>query len=172
VTMSYCLWLKHEPVLDIAAVAAGFVLRAVAGGAAAQVPISNWFFIVVSFGALFMVAGKRHGENLELGTRSGEHRSTLAAYSDSFLRYVRGTCSAVAIAAYCLWASDRAGGGHAGLSWFEISIVPFVLAIFRYGLVVERGEAAAPEEVVLGDRVLQVLALLWVAVFALGVYLR
>src|SRR5207237_7842806 len=63
-TTLYTLWLKHEAVLDIAIVASGFIIRAVAGGVATHVPISQWFLIVASFGSLFMVAGKRHGEHL------------------------------------------------------------------------------------------------------------
>ncbi len=61
-TTAYTTKLKHIPVLDIVAVAAGFVLRAIGGATATGIPISEWFFIVTSFGALFMVAGKRHGE--------------------------------------------------------------------------------------------------------------
>src|SRR4051794_18763381 len=59
-TSSYTLWLKHIEVVDIVAIASGFILRAVAGGAAAGVPLSRWFIIVASFGSLFIVAGKRH----------------------------------------------------------------------------------------------------------------
>src|SRR5437763_2889089 len=80
VTISYSTWLKHEPVIDLAAVASGFVLRAIAGGAAADVPISKWFLIVASVGRLFMVAGKRHAEGVELGDNRASHRSTLASY--------------------------------------------------------------------------------------------
>src|SRR5207244_4312774 len=60
VQFAYNGWLKHEPVLDLALVASGFVLRAVAGGAAVDVPISTWFLIVAASGSLFMVTGKRH----------------------------------------------------------------------------------------------------------------
>ena len=65
-TLSYSIRLKQVPILDIIA-SAGFVLRAFAGGAATGVPISEWFFIVASFGALFMVSGKRESEAAELG---------------------------------------------------------------------------------------------------------
>ena len=67
-TFSYSLWLKHEPVLDLGAVACGFVLRAIAGGIAVGVSISPWFLIVAGSGSLFMVTGKRSAELRALGT--------------------------------------------------------------------------------------------------------
>src|SRR5699024_10453845 len=60
--LMYCFGLKHQPVLDIAFVSSGFLLRAVAGGAAAEVAISQWFLLVMAFGSLFMAAGKRYAE--------------------------------------------------------------------------------------------------------------
>jgi decaprenyl-phosphate phosphoribosyltransferase len=171
VTISYSLWLKDEPVIDLAAVASGFVLRAISGGVAAGVPISNWFLIVASFGSLFMVAGKRHAEHVDLRDDRGAHRATLAEYSLGYLRYVRSVSSSVAITAYCLWAFEKADAAHSGFL-FQLSIVPFVIAILRYALILDAGRGGAPEEIVLGDRTLQVLGVVWVALFAVGVYAR
>jgi decaprenyl-phosphate phosphoribosyltransferase len=168
-TLAYSFWLKHQPIMDIAAVAAGFVLRAIAGGVAADVPISQWFLIVASFGSLFMVSGKRSAEFDEMGEERGSTRLALTAYTASYLRYVRATTSAVAIAAYCLWAFENAAVTDTHI-WFQLSIVPFVLGIMRYALLLESGLGGAPEEVVLGDRTLQVVGLVWVALFAVGVY--
>jgi len=168
-TLAYSFYLKHEPVIDIAAVAAGFVIRAVAGAIAVDVPVSNWFLIVASFGSLFMVAGKRHAEFHELGEDRGRHRATLAMYSAEYLRYVRSTSSAITIAAYCLWAFEKADVA-AGPLWFQLSILPFVLSILRYALLLDMGQGGAPEEVVLGDRVLQILGACWLAVFVVGVH--
>jgi decaprenyl-phosphate phosphoribosyltransferase len=171
ITVSYSLWLKHEPVFDLAAVASGFVIRAIAGGVAAGVPISTWFLIVVSFGSLFMVAGKRHSEHLSMGDERGSHRLTLELYSVSFLRYVRSTASGIAITAYCLWAFER-NANLAGVPWFELSIVPFVLAILRYALILEAGSTAGPEEIVLRERSLQLMGLACVVLVGLGIYAR
>ena len=107
-TISYTLWLKYEPVIDLATVAAGFVFRAIAGGVATSVPLSDWFLIVAGAGSLFMVTGKRHAEQIELGADSCEHRRTLADYSTAFLGYVRAVASGVMITAYCLWAFENA----------------------------------------------------------------
>jgi decaprenyl-phosphate phosphoribosyltransferase len=70
---------------------------------------------------------------------------------------------------YCLWAFEKAQG-HAGVPWYELSIVPFVLAMLRYALLAERGEGGAPEDVVLSDRPLQVLGLVWAVTVAVGLY--
>jgi decaprenyl-phosphate phosphoribosyltransferase len=165
----YSLWLKHVVVVDIAAVASGFLIRAIAGGVAVDVPISSWFLTVAGFGSLFMVAGKRHAEHLDLGDDRGDHRPTLDVYSSDFLRYVRSVSSSVAIAAYCLWAFEKADLAGAPV-WFQLSIGPFVLGVLRYGRLLETGRGGAPEELVLQDRTLQVLGALWLACFAVGVH--
>jgi decaprenyl-phosphate phosphoribosyltransferase len=156
-------------IVDLAAVASGFVLRAISGGIAAHVAISDWFLIVASFGSLFMVAGKRHAEHLDLREGRSAHRATLEEYSLGFLSYVRAVSSGVTIAAYCLWAFEKAKlAGDPVL--FQLSIIPFVMAILRYALLLDAGRGGAPEEIVIGDRALQVLGLVWVALFAAGVY--
>lgn len=168
-TISYSLWLKHLPIIDLAAVASGFVLRSVAGGVATEVPLSQWFLMVASFGSLFIVAGKRHGETMDLGEGSAGHRATLGAYSTSFLQFVRGVAAAVALASYCLWAFEKAEVASRPI-WFELSIVPFVLAILAYALRVERGDGSAPEDIVLHDRTILWMGALWATLFGLGVY--
>jgi decaprenyl-phosphate phosphoribosyltransferase len=172
VATAYSARLKHEPVVDLACVSSGFVLRAVAGGVATGVPLSNWFIIVSSFGSLLVVAGKRSAEHGELGDVRADHRPSLGAYPVAFLRSVRLMAASVTLTAYCLWAFERAaqaGRGHHPI-WFELSIIPFVLAILHVELRFERGQGGAPEEIALHDRMLQVLALAWVALFAVGVY--
>jgi decaprenyl-phosphate phosphoribosyltransferase len=150
-------------------VAAGFVLRLIAGACAVDVPISVWFFIVGSFGSLFMVAGKRHAEFMELGAEAAGHRATLSEYSREYLGYVRSVASGVTLVGYCLWAFEKSTGVP-GVPWYEISIVPFVLAILRYALLIERGEGGAPEELVLHDRPLQVMGVLWAVTVGIGLY--
>jgi decaprenyl-phosphate phosphoribosyltransferase len=169
-TVAYSWRLKHVAVVDIAAIAGGFILRAVAGGAAAPVPISEWFLIVTGFGSLFIVAGKRSAEHLDLGTEAGAVRTTLAEYSGEYLRFVRSTAAAACVLAYCLWAFERAEELASGDVWYELSIIPFVLGILTYALRLEQGAGAAPEEILLRDRTLQVLGVVWLVVFGLGVH--
>jgi decaprenyl-phosphate phosphoribosyltransferase len=168
-TTSYTVWLKHIEVVDIVAIASGFIMRAVAGGAATGVPLSRWFIIVASFGSLFMVAGKRHGEHIDLGEEGGAVRATLGAYSRNYLKHVWTMASGVTIAGYCLWAFEQAPP-DADVPLYELSIVPFVTFMLRYAMLLEAGHGEAPEDLILGDRVLLVLAAVWVAVFGSGVY--
>jgi decaprenyl-phosphate phosphoribosyltransferase len=170
-TLSYTLFLKHEPVIELALLSMGFLLRAIAGGVAAELPISRWFLIVAGFGSLFMAAGKRFSE-LEHATRdvngAAEHtRRSLAGYTPAYLRFVWGTAAAVAITAYCLWAFE-VGLAESSFPWAEWSVLPFVLAILRYAADVDRGEAEAPEDVVLHDRVLLAMGVAWLVLFGLG----
>ncbi|MCU1353056.1 MAG: decaprenyl-phosphate phosphoribosyltransferase [Acidimicrobiales bacterium] len=171
-TTTYTIWLKHVAIADIVGVAAGFVLRAIAGASATGVPISNWFFIVTSFGSLFMVVGKRRAEAAEMGADAGRVRATLDDYSPAFLAYLQAVSSAVVLVGYCLWAFEKAALTDPRVPWFQLSIVPFAMAILRYALLVDAGKGGAPEEVVLRDRALQVMGLAWAALFALGVYIK
>jgi len=165
VNVAYDVRLRREPVFDLAAVASGFVIRAIAGGLATGVPLSEWFLVVISAASLFVVAGKREPATVGMGASTGSR----VAYPLSFLRYIRLLASGVAVTAYCLWAFDKAA--MAGRSmWFEVTIVPFALAILRYALLVENGEGGSPEDILLGDRTIAVLVVAWAALFALGVY--
>ncbi len=170
--LAYCFRLKHEPVFDLACVASGFVLRAIAGGVATGLAISQWFLIVASFGAMLIVSGKRFAEHNELGKRRGLHRPSLCAYSPDFLRGLMQTSAAIATTAYCLWAFERQAQiqHHPHGILFELSIVPFVLAILRYIYTVDTGHGGIPEDVILSDRSLLVVGLAWLTLFGLGVY--
>lgn len=174
VNLAYSRWLKHVPVIELGCVSAGFVLRAVAGGAATGVPLSAWFVIVACFGSLLVAAGKRSGELHELGEGADGHRAALASYPPPFLRSVRVMASTVLVTAYCLWALDRsarpADSRPAAMLWYELSIVPVVLAVLYLELLFETGRGAAPEELALGDRTLQALGLAWLGLLAVGIY--
>ena len=169
-TTSYSFWLKRQPILDIVAVAAGFVLRAIAGAAATNLPISEWFFIVTSFGALLVVVGKRESELHALGDQAGDVRAALAAYTPEFLRSLRSISAGVVLVAYCLWAFDSASTSTDGASWFELSIVPFAVAIFQYALIVEKGEGENPEEVLTTNRAILASGALWALIYGYAVY--
>ena len=170
-TLAYSLALKHEPVIELALLAMGFLLRAIAGGAASGLPISPWFLIVAGFGSLFMAAGKRYSEldrfDRDEDADAGTRRKSLDGYTLSYLRFVWGIAAAVTITAYALWAFDVAET-PSSFPWAEWSVLPFVLAILRYGVSIDRGRAEAPEDTALGDKVLLLLGLAWLVLFGLG----
>ena len=175
IQLAYSAGLKNEPILDLACVSAGFILRAVAGGVATSVPLSNWFLIVVSFGSLLVVTGKRSGEKQLLAegeTDGASIRQTLGLYTPSFLSTVRTLSAAVTVSAYCLWAFERALQVHPGHDpvWFQLTIVPFVIALLHVLRLLDSGAGAAPEELALKDHRLQMYGAIWVALFAIGAY--
>jgi decaprenyl-phosphate phosphoribosyltransferase len=169
VQLAYCFWLKHQPVLDICIVASGFLLRAIAGGAATGIPLSQWFLLTAGFGSLFMVAGKRYAEMMLAERTGAKIRKSLESYSPSYLRFVWALSATVLTVTYCLWAFEIRAAHHNSV-WSALSIVPFVVAVLRYSVDVDSGDGGAPDEIALADRVLQVLAVAWVATLTLAVY--
>ena len=166
-TLSYTFWLKDVAIIDLLAVASGFVLRAAAGAVAVDVPMSRWFILCVTFGSLFIVVGKRYAELQELGAGAGT-RTTLDTYTPGFLRMLLSVSLGGALISYCVWAFETAVGKD--FPFYELSIVPMIAALFRYLLVLERGEGSAPEEVFARDRVLQLAGLVWVIIYGTAVY--
>jgi decaprenyl-phosphate phosphoribosyltransferase len=173
-TAAYSLWLKRQPVMELAVVALGFVLRAIAGGLVAHVHLSNWFLVFISFAALYVVTGKRYAEHERLGETRGVHRSVLDEYSESFLRSTLTICASVTVATYCLWAFDSTGllashNGHHAV-WIELTVVPMVLAVLHIFRLLDAGKGGEPERLALHDHVLQGYGLMWVALMVIGVY--
>jgi decaprenyl-phosphate phosphoribosyltransferase len=169
-TIGYSMMLKHIAVLDLVVISSGFVLRAAAGAVAVSVPMSSWFLACVSFGAMFVVTGKRYAELKAAGGAHSLTRATLNIYPIEYLRTVLAIACSGAILAYSLWAFESKGARSAELYLYEISVVPVVVALLRYLLVLDRGEGEAPEEVFLSDRVLQIAGLSWIVVYGLAVY--
>jgi decaprenyl-phosphate phosphoribosyltransferase len=171
-TTLYSLKLKHVPVFDILSVAAGFLLRAIGGGVATGIPLSDWFLTVASFGSLFIVVGKRFDEHRATATSvDGTTRHVLKVYTESYLRYVRSVATGGVLLSYCLFAFEKADAAPHGGPWFQLSIVPFLAAILKYELDVESGQGETPEDVLLGDRTLVACGAAWTALFLAGVYL-
>lgn len=169
----YTLWLKRVPVADLAVVASGFALRAIAGGIAVNVRLTPLFLVVMCFGSLLVVAGKRLADaerpsDSDLVVPTQVRPCT---YPTSFLRDVRSLAATVTVTAYCLWALERSTPAASPI-WFQLSIIPFVMALLRYRLLLDSGFGSAPEDLFLGDRQLQVLGFMWALVFAVGVYSR
>lgn len=157
--LAYCFGLKHQAVMDICIVSSAYLLRAIAGGVAAKIPLSQWFLLVMAFGSLFMVAGKRYAE-LQVAERTGARiRKALESYTSTYLRFVWTLSAAAVVVCYGLWAFER--DHHSG-SWFAVSMVPFTIAILRYAVDVDSGLAGEPEDIALRDRTLQLLALAWI----------
>jgi decaprenyl-phosphate phosphoribosyltransferase len=166
VQAGYAIGLKDEPGIDLVAVSSGFLLRAIAGGTAAGIVLSPWFLLVAAFGSLFMVAGKRYSEIHRLGATSASRRS-LQQYSDTYLRFIWTMAAGVTVVVYILWALNGRHADDPAALWGSVSVAPFVLGLLRYAADIDRGSAESPEEIVLGDRHLQVIGALWLVTLVL-----
>jgi decaprenyl-phosphate phosphoribosyltransferase len=164
-TASYSLWWRRVVVADILAIAGGFVLRALAGGAATDIYLSRWFLIVTASCAVFLVAAKRYAE-LREHVGSGPARATLEHYSTLGLRLTLVAAAAIGGIAYVSWAFTR----PAHVAWYALSVVPFLLWLARYASLVGAGAGQAPEELILRDRTLLALGVVWAFLFLGGVY--
>jgi len=172
-TTAYSYKLKNEPVLDVVALSGGFILRLLGGATAVEVGISQWFFILSCFGSLFIAVGKRLAEKRELDAHAGEgaagsFRKTLGIYTIPYLRFLQGVSAAIVLVGYAEWAFERASEQPDGGAWVAASILPFLVAILRYALLVETGQGSAPEEVLLSDRQMQLMGVIWAVLVGVG----
>jgi decaprenyl-phosphate phosphoribosyltransferase len=167
-TMSYTVLWRQVVVLDIVAIACGFVLRAVAGGVAAPVTLSRWFVVVITFTAVFVAAGKRMAEHKRTAGRGSSRRGVLRWYTAPRLRLILMASAAGSLFAYCVWAFQLPTID--GVPWRPLTIVPFAAFLARYAALVQVGHGEAPEELVLHDRWLQLAGAVWLVLFALGVH--
>jgi decaprenyl-phosphate phosphoribosyltransferase len=144
------------------------LIRAIAGGVAANIPLSQWFLLVMAFGSLFMAAGKRYAE-IQLAERTvAKIRKSLESYTSTYLRFVWTLSATVMVVCYSLWAFERDG---ANASWYAVTIVPITIAMLRYAVDVDGGLAGEPEEIALKDRVLQLLFVAWIGTIGAAVVL-
>jgi decaprenyl-phosphate phosphoribosyltransferase len=171
-TLSYTFVWRHVVVLDIFAVAGGFVLRALAGGVAAPVALSRWFVLVVSAAGVLVAAGKRHGELRRIAgsePAGGEGaRPVMRRYSSAGLWLLLAGSGACALFAYSVWAFQVLDVD--GVPWRLLTLIPFAACVLRYGALVRAGAGEAPEELVLSDRWLAGGGIAWLLLFALSVH--
>ena len=157
-------FLKKTALFDLVAVAAGFLLRAVAGGVASAILISPWFLTVTFCAALFMISGKRYSELINQGSTKGT-RSALLKYSEQYLHLIWTSSMVMTIVFYLLWSVEI---GSKGNGWLVLSTsIPFALAILLYAQHVDGGKAESPENVVFDDRRIQLMGGIWIILFAL-----
>ena len=172
IQVGYCIQFKRVVLLDLFSISSGFLLRAVAGGIAADLPLSPWFLLTVGLLALFLAIEKRKAELRVVQDQGVITRAVLARYSLPLLLRLESLVSTSAFMSYSLWAAGPALNG-ASTSWMLLT-VPFVLVgIFRYQLLSDPQEAERrrlsnpdrtsekPEELLLGDRGIKLTLLGW-----------
>ncbi len=167
VMIAYSLLLKHLIIIDAFTIAAGFVLRAVAGAAIIQVPISPWLYICTFLGALFIALVKRRQELVKLEEGAEKHRATLEHYTPKLLDEMVSVVTASTVIAYSLYTFTAENLPHDPP--LMMLTIPFVIyGIFRYYYLIHTKEMGdRPEEVVLTDIPLIASVVLWALTSAL-----
>ncbi|WP_017327118.1 decaprenyl-phosphate phosphoribosyltransferase [Synechococcus sp. PCC 7336] len=172
---AYNLKLKHKPIADIGAIATGFLLRAYAGSASTDIPVSPWFLLCTAMLSLFLAIEKRKAELKMMLRYGGSTRFVLQRYSLPFLYRMESTATTSTVMCYALWSSGPVVNG-ASTAWMLFTL-PFVMfGIFRYQFLVdtidrklELGQESTksterPEDVLLSDIPILVTVISWVAV--------
>jgi 4-hydroxybenzoate polyprenyltransferase len=156
----YSLLLKRLVLIDVLAIAAGFVLRSAAGAVAIAVEISPWLLVCTMLLALLLGFGKRRHESIILRGRAARHRANLALYTPRLLDQLIGLSAAATLIAYAVYTFDAAAVPANHSMMLTIPIVAY--AVFRYlYLVYARRLGGSPEVLLLRDRPLLAAIVLW-----------
>ena len=160
--LAYTYYLKYQVIIDVMVIAAGFVLRAMAGAYAVDVPISPWLYVVTALGALFIAVTKRRAEVATLEASASDHRSVLADYTPALLDQMTSMVTASTVIAYALYTftAPNLPDNHT-----MMLTIPFVAyGIFRYlYLGINKNEGGSPEELLLKDVPLILTVIGWMA---------
>jgi len=168
---AYSGWLKHVVILDVLAIAVGFVLRAVGGGVAIAVPVSQWLLVCTILLALFLALAKRRHELVLLAGGATGHRPILGEYSPYLLDQMIGVVTASTLIAYVFYAISPDTAQRFGTPLLGLTIPLPLYGIFRYLYLVHRKEqGGSPAELLLNDRPLLVCVALWAAAVILIIY--
>jgi decaprenyl-phosphate phosphoribosyltransferase len=161
----YSWLLKHVPVVELAFVASGFLLRVLGGAAATHVPPSAWFLLVCSLGACGVAIAKRYTELTSLGEAAVRHRPAMRRYHPVALRRSQWAVAAAMLAAYLTWA---AGQRQAAQAWHLASALPLAAALIRFAVLTARPTAVPVEDLLTRDPPMLTCELAWLALFAAG----
>lgn len=171
-TTLYSVSLKHVVILDVMAVSAGFVLRAVAGALAIEVEISSWLLVCTLLLALFLSLGKRRHELVLLEEEATSHRKILTEYSPYFLDQMIAVVTASTVVAYCFYTLSPEIEEKFETKFLSLTI-PFVLyGVFRYLYLIHQKESGGnPTQMLLADKPILVNIILWILTVLVILYI-
>jgi 4-hydroxybenzoate polyprenyltransferase len=164
VSIAYSVFLKEYALVDIFCISAGFLLRLQAGGAAFDIPISEWLFLSVFLLSVFLSTGKRLSEKNRLGLAAANHRKVLVAYPDGFLQGAMYMTGSAVLVTYTMYVITR----HSTLLVYSVPLCCF--GLLRYILRVQAGKGGDPTESLLRDIPLFIVGIVWVVMVGWGVY--
>ena len=163
----YSFWLKHVPFVEMVLVATGFLLRVLGGAAATHVPLSIWFLLVCSLGALGVAIAKRYTELTSLGGDALRHRPVMRWYRPGMLRAWQLIVGLGMLATYLMWAANET---TAARPWHLLSALPLAAALIRFGMLTARQSVRPVEDLLMRDAIMLCFEVVWLALFCVGLY--
>jgi 4-hydroxybenzoate polyprenyltransferase len=162
VAVSYTLWLKNVPIVDLFCISAGFLLRLMAGGEVFGIVVSEWLFLSVFLLSLFLSTGKRLSEKYTLGEQAASHRKTLGEFPEGFLEGTMYMTGAAVLVTYTMYVISR----HMQMA----TVILCTFGLLRYIFRIRAGEGGDPTESLLKDPILFGVGLLWALMVSWGIY--
>ena len=160
----YTFKLKNIPIVELLIVSSGFFLRTLSGAYILDIPISEWFLLVTSFGSLYIVSVKRLTEKKSESVTSA--RAVLEKYSMDFLLIVVGMSLTITLTSYGMWSFGREiSDAYTGLSMFTL-----LFALMRYFLSAEKGKVESPEDLIFNDKSILISLVLTLSFVLASIY--
>ena len=164
----YSFRLKHVPFLEMLLVASGFLLRVLGGAAATHVkPLSIWFLLVCTLGALGVAVAKRYTELTSLGDEAVRHRPVMRWYQPGMLRIVQLLIGVGMLATYLMWAAGETTDAR---PWHLVSALPLGAALVRFGVLTARRTVRPVEDLITRDVIMLCCEAVWLVLFCAGLY--
>lgn len=166
INISYSYKLKSIPILDVVIIVSGFLLRVMYGGIISNIEISKYLYLMIFFGGFFLGFGKRRNEIIKNGTKS---RKVLTYYNEDFLNKNMYVDFSLAVVSYTLWCVDPFIIDKIGHNYMFWTVPLFMIIMQLYSLDIEKDSYGDPIDVIVRDKILIVLILIYI--FTMGVML-
>lgn len=164
INLAYSFGFKHVPIIDVAIIAGGFLLRVLHGGAVCDIYVSTWLYLTVLAFSFYLALGKRRGELAQNGAKS---RKVLQYYNAAFLTDNMNIFLALTLTFYSLWSTQS------GVPWTVATVPVGFLITMRYSLIIsDQKSSADPAEVLLRDKILLGLVMLYGLMMFAIMYLK
>lgn len=169
--LAYSLKLKHIPIIDVAILASGFLIRLLYGASLTDISISFWLCMTVIAFSFYMGLGKRRNELNKSGNNAQEIRGVLKCYNSAFLDKNMYMCLGLAITFYALWSGADVTIIKLGTD-MQIWTVPIVILLaMKYSLDIEIGESGDPMEIIMSDKWLIAIGVIYIFVLFIILYI-
>lgn len=165
----YSLGLKNVPILDIAILVSGFLIRILYGAVLTGIEVSHWLYLTVMVFSFYLAFGKRKNE-IRMSVE-GETRPVLTAYSMNFLDKSMNMCVTLVNAFYALWSVDEKPTADYNSKYLILTVPLVILITIKYSLSIEGDSDGDPVNVLLHDKVLLLLCLIYGAAMMAILYL-